>query len=157
MPRDRRSTSFSASSSLLYGHIRVPPRAGPRTAVWIAMMAVRPASLLWQNTTCSWPKVSRVSKIIACSRGRGGHGRARHAGGGGKSLIRGGDPTVWRELATAAGGRHFTRAEAESPSPASRGGQCSMLGGQLPPRPPNARSDSADHARRPLGRSRTPL
>src|SRR3546814_249900 len=64
MPRDRRSTSLSASASDLYGHIRVPPSAGPSTVLWIAMMAFRPASLLWQKTTCSWPKVSRCSKII---------------------------------------------------------------------------------------------
>src|SRR5690554_1225315 len=67
MPRLRRRTSFSASCSVWYGHMRVPPSAGPSTVLWIAMMAFRPASLLWQNTTCSWPKVSRVSKIIGCS------------------------------------------------------------------------------------------
>src|SRR5690606_38533517 len=67
MPRDRRSTSFSASASDLYGHMRVPPRAGPSTVLWMAMMAFRPASLLWQNTTCSWPLVSICSKIIGCS------------------------------------------------------------------------------------------
>src|SRR5690606_2201741 len=81
MPRDRRSTSFSASASLLYGHMRVPPSAGPSVVLWIAMMAFRPASLLWQNTTCSWPKVSRVSKIISCSAAAGARG-ARPAGWG---------------------------------------------------------------------------
>src|SRR5690242_11061166 len=64
MPRDRRSTSFSASASFLYGHMRRPPSAGPSTVLWIAMMALRPASLLWQNTTCSWPELEMVSKII---------------------------------------------------------------------------------------------
>jgi hypothetical protein len=42
--------------------MRVPPNAGPSTVLWIAMMAFRPASLLWQNTTCSWPKVSKGFK-----------------------------------------------------------------------------------------------
>src|SRR5690606_3854154 len=84
MPRDRRSTSFSASSSLLYGHMRVPPRAGPSTVLWIAMIAFRPASLLWQKTTCSWPKVSRGSKIITFSgimgpRGWGGESPTKPA------------------------------------------------------------------------------
>src|SRR5215467_10998871 len=64
MPRDRRSTSFTASCSLLYGHMRRPPSAGPSTVLWIAMMALRPASLLWQKTTSSWPVVASVSKII---------------------------------------------------------------------------------------------
>ena len=64
MPRLRRSTSFRASSSLAYGHMRVPPRAGPRTVLWIAMMAFRPASLLWQNTTSSWFEVEMISKIM---------------------------------------------------------------------------------------------
>src|SRR3546814_10579754 len=35
MPRDRRSTSLSASASDLYGHIRVPPSAGPSTVLWL--------------------------------------------------------------------------------------------------------------------------
>src|SRR5687768_18622966 len=47
--------------------MRKPPSAGPSTVLWIAMMAFRPASLLWQKTTCSWPDVARVSKIIADS------------------------------------------------------------------------------------------
>ena len=53
MPRDRRSTSLTASCSVLYGHMRKPPSAGPSTVLWIAMMAFRPASLLWQKTTSS--------------------------------------------------------------------------------------------------------
>src|SRR5579859_2157000 len=64
MPRDRRSTSFTASCSVLYGHMRRPPSAGPSTVLWIAMMAFRPASLLWQKTTSSWPVLAMVSKII---------------------------------------------------------------------------------------------
>src|SRR5690242_2780943 len=65
MPRDRRSTSFTASASDLYGHMRRPPSAGPSTVLWIATMAFRPASALWQNTTSSWPVLAMVSKIIA--------------------------------------------------------------------------------------------
>src|SRR3546814_10989237 len=65
MPRDRRSTSLSASASDLYGHIRVPPSAGPSTVLWIAMMAFRPASLLLQKTTCSWPE--RKSGVLGKS------------------------------------------------------------------------------------------
>ena len=44
--------------------MRVPPRAGPSTVLWIAMMAFRPASLLWQYTTSSWFEVEMVSKIM---------------------------------------------------------------------------------------------
>src|SRR6478736_6486093 len=67
MPRDRRSTSFTASASLLYGHMRRPPSDGPSTVLWIAMMALRPASLLWQNTTSSCPVWVIVSKIMVGS------------------------------------------------------------------------------------------
>ena len=35
--------------------MRRPPRAGPSTELWMAMIALRPASLLWQKTTSSWP------------------------------------------------------------------------------------------------------
>ena len=54
MPRDSRSTSRSASASLSKGHMRQPPRAGPRFVLWIAMMARSPLSGSQQKTTCSW-------------------------------------------------------------------------------------------------------
>src|SRR3569832_1469277 len=76
MPRDRRSTSFTASPSFLYGHMRKPPSAGPRTVLWIAMIAFSPASLLWQNTTSSWPVLEIVSKIIGTAPGKGFRRRA---------------------------------------------------------------------------------
>jgi hypothetical protein len=64
MPRDRRSTSFSASASFLYGHMRSPPSAGPSTELCTAMIALRLASLLWQNTTCSCSVCAMDSKIM---------------------------------------------------------------------------------------------
>jgi len=47
----------------------------------MAMMAFSPASGLWQKTTCSWPEVSRVSKIMGGSGARVGPARACLLGG----------------------------------------------------------------------------
>src|SRR3954467_12318032 len=64
MPRARRSASTIASSSLAYFQKRVPPRAGPRTVEWIAMMPRYPAAGSWHMTSCSWPIELIVSKIF---------------------------------------------------------------------------------------------
>src|SRR5690606_39866258 len=71
--------------------MRVPPRAGPSTVLWIAMMALRPASLLWQYTTSSWPEVEMRSKIME---GSGSGGSARPARGAGMRLYANYDPQV---------------------------------------------------------------
>src|SRR6266852_858363 len=54
MPRDRRRTSRSASSSDSKGQKRVPPSAGPRAVEWIATIAFRPVGGSWKNTTSSY-------------------------------------------------------------------------------------------------------
>ena len=63
MPRERRSTSATASAVLAYGHMRQPPAAGPRAVEWMAMIALSPVAASWPNTTCSWASNSRRSKI----------------------------------------------------------------------------------------------
>ena len=42
------STSFSASSSVLYSHILHPPKAGPMVVLCTAIIAFRPVSLSLQ-------------------------------------------------------------------------------------------------------------
>ncbi|MNU84126.1 hypothetical protein D3C71_738380 [compost metagenome] len=54
IPLERRNTSFKASISLLYIHIRVPPKAGPRTVLCTAIIAFRPVAVSLQNNNCSW-------------------------------------------------------------------------------------------------------
>src|SRR5262245_3157874 len=55
MPRDKRMTSTRASSSEGYGHMRVPPKAGPKVVSWMAITACRPTSDIPQKITCSCP------------------------------------------------------------------------------------------------------
>ena len=35
-------------------YIRVPPNAGPRDVLWMAILAFSPTESSRQNTTCSW-------------------------------------------------------------------------------------------------------
>src|SRR5690606_36127892 len=62
IPRDRRSTSASAASSLSYFHMRVPPSAGPSVVSCTAIMALRPVAWSWTNRTASWLSKSLAEK-----------------------------------------------------------------------------------------------
>ena len=53
MPRDRRSTSLIAASSLSYAHMRQPPSAGPNDVLCTEMIAFSPDCASWKKETCS--------------------------------------------------------------------------------------------------------